>query len=232
MITVRPSDSRGFADHGWLKARHSFSFAGFQDPERMGFRSLRVLNEDRVAPGAGFSEHPHRDMEIITIVLEGALAHRDNTGGQGVIRPGMVQRMSAGSGVVHSEFNASSTEPVHLMQIWIVPDRTGVKPRYADRTILDEERQNQLRLLVSRDGLRGSLDIYQDVSLYSARLDTGREVSHALALGRHAWVQVARGSVTVNGTALATGDAAQVSDERELRIWAAEDAEILLFDLN
>ncbi len=232
MIIVRPSDTRGFADHGWLKARHSFSFAGYHDPNRMGFRSLRVLNEDRVAPGAGFSEHPHRDMEIITIVLAGALAHRDNTGGEGVIRPGMIQRMSAGSGVVHSEFNASSTEPVHLLQIWITPDRSGVSPRYADHTIPDAERHNKLRLLVSRDGRLGSLDIYQDVSLYSTRLDAGHEVSHTVAPWRHVWIQVAEGTVTVNGTALATGDAAEISDEAQLDLRATSDAEVLLFDLN
>lgn len=232
MITIRRSDERGYADHGWLKARHSFSFAGYRDPMHMGFRTLRVLNEDRVAPGKGFSEHPHRDMEIITVVLEGALAHRDNTGGQGVIRPGMIQRMSAGSGVLHSEFNASATEPVHLMQIWIVPDRTGVTPRYEDRTIPAEERHNTLRLLVSPDGAEGSLDIYQDVRLYGARLDAWSEVTHQLQQDRHAWLQVASGDVTVNGSALTAGDAAAVSDEQTLEIMATADAEILLFDLN
>lgn len=232
MITIRRSDERGYADHGWLKARHSFSFAGYRDPMHMGFRTLRVLNEDRVAPGKGFSEHPHRDMEIITVVLEGALAHRDNTGGQGVIRPGMVQRMSAGSGVLHSEFNASATEPVHLMQIWIVPDRTGVPPRYDDRTIPAEGRHNTLRLLVSPDGADDSLDIHQDVRLYGARLDAWSEVTHQLQSGRHAWLQVASGDVTVNGTALSAGDAAAVSDEQTLAIMATADAEILLFDLN
>jgi redox-sensitive bicupin YhaK (pirin superfamily) len=232
MITVRKADARGYADHGWLKARHSFSFAGYRDPAFMGFRTLRVLNEDRVAPGAGFPEHPHRDMEIITVVLEGSLAHRDNSGGHGIIRPGMIQRMSAGSGVLHSEFNASKTEPVHLMQIWIVPDRTGVPPRYEDRTIPDSDRHNRLALLVSPDGADGSLHIYQDVRLYGSRLDAWSEVTHPLAKGRHAWLQVASGDVTVNGVALDTGDAAAISDEGTLDIVATSDAEILLFDLN
>jgi redox-sensitive bicupin YhaK (pirin superfamily) len=232
MITIRKSDARGYADHGWLKARHSFSFAGYTAPANMGFRALRVLNEDRVAAGAGFPEHPHRDMEIITVVLEGALAHTDNTGGQGVIRPGMIQRMSAGSGVLHSEFNASATEPVHLMQIWIIPDKKGVAPRYEDRVIPDAERHNRLRLLVSPDEADGSLHIHQDVRLYGARLDAWSELSHTLAPQRHAWLQVAAGSVTLNGIDLDTGDAAAISDEHTLEIMATADADILLFDLS
>lgn len=231
MITKRPSTDRGHANHGWLDTYHSFSFADYRDPAHMGFRSLRVINEDRVAPGAGFDAHPHRDMEIITYVLDGALAHQDSTGSRGVITPGVIQRMSAGSGVVHSEFNGSKTDPVHLLQIWIVPDRRGVPPRYEDREFPAASRTNRLALIVSPDGADGSLDIHQDARVYNARLDAGARVEHDLGPGRHAWVQVARGEVKLNDVTLSAGDGAAVSDEQHLQLTAATPAEVLVFDL-
>ncbi|MDA1183049.1 MAG: pirin family protein [Acidobacteria bacterium] len=231
MITRRPSSERGHANHGWLHTYHTFSFADYRDPVHMGFRSLRVINEDVVAPGQGFGTHPHHDMEIVTYVLSGGLEHRDSTGSHGVITPGLVQRMSAGTGVTHSEFNASKTDPVHLLQIWIVPEVRGVTPRYEDRPFPVERMMNRLGLLVSPDGADGSLDIYQDVKIFSAVLDAGRGVTHELAAARHVWVQVARGRVTVNGLALDQGDGAALSDEPRVTIAAAEPSEILLFDL-
>jgi len=221
VITVRKSQDRGVGRHGWLTTRHTFSFANYYDPAFMGFRSLRVINEDTVAPGKGFGAHRHENMEIVSIVMEGALAHKDSTGGQGVLRRGEVQRMSAGTGVVHSEFNASASEPVHFFQIWILPDVDDIPPEY-EQKFVDEER-GKLRLL--------PVMIHQDAKIYSAILDNGQRVEHALEPGRGAWIQVARGSVDVNGTTLEQGDGAAFEDESSLAITAAEESEILLFDL-
>ena len=229
MITVRKSQDRGIGRHGWLTTRHTFSFANYYDPAHMGFRSLRVINEDTVAPGKGFGAHRHDNMEIVSIVMEGALAHRDSTGGEGVLRRGEVQRMSAGTGVVHSEFNASPTEPVHFFQIWILPAVEEIEPGYEQKLFPDE--RGKLRLLVAPNGEDGALNIHQDAKVYAAILDGGQRVEHSLAPGRGAWLQVARGSVNVNGTALEPGDGAAIEDEPSLAIVASEGAEILLFDL-
>lgn len=231
MITVRKSSDRGVGRHGWLTTHHTFSFANYYDPRFMGFRDLRVINEDTVAPGRGFGAHHHDNMEIVSIVMEGALAHRDSTGGEGVLRPGEVQRMSAGTGVVHSEFNGSETEPVHFFQIWILPEREGIRPGYEQKFFAEEERRGRLRLLVAPGGSDGALDIHQDVRLYSAVLDGGAEVTHSPASGRAAWLQAARGSVTVNGVVLAQGDGAAIEDETALTIAGNGASEILLFDL-
>ena len=229
MITVRKAEDRGHFDHGWLDTRHTFSFADYHDPAHMGFRHLRVINEDRVAPGQGFPTHGHRDMEIISYVLEGALEHRDSLGTGSVIRPGEVQRMTAGTGVTHSESNPSRTEPVHFLQIWILPARRGLTPGY-EQKVLDEKR-GVLRTIASPDGREGSVTIHQDVTLYAALLDEGMEVVHTPAPGRHAWVQVARGAVTLNGRPLAVGDGAAISDEPSLRLAGTAPSEVLLFDL-
>jgi len=229
MIAVRKSQDRGIGRHGWLTTRHTFSFANYYDPAHMGFRSLRVINEDTVAPGKGFGAHRHDNMEIISIVMEGALAHKDSTGGEGVLRRREVQRMSAGTGVVHSEFNASQTEPVHFFQIWILPAVEDIEPGYEQKLFPDE--RGKLRLLVAPNGEDGALDIHQDTKVYSAVLDAGLRVEHVLAPGRGAWLQVARGSVDVNGTALEAGDGAAIEDEPSLAIGASQGAEILLFDL-
>jgi len=231
MITVRRAGDRGHENYGWLDTQHTFSFGEYHDPKHMGFRSLRVINEDRVKPESGFGTHSHRDMEIVSYVLSGELGHKDSMGTGSVIRPGDVQRMSAGTGVTHSEWNHSKTEFVHFLQIWILPERRGIAPSYEQKTIPESETQNRLRLVASPDGRDGSVTIHQDAQLHVARLDAGQELSQALAAGRHAWVQVARGAVELNGTALAAGDGAAVSDERALAIRAGEDAEILLFDL-
>jgi hypothetical protein len=231
MVTLRPANERGGGDYGWLHTRHSFSFDRYYDPRFMGFRSLRVINEDWVSPGEGFPTHPHRDMEIITYVLEGALEHKDSLGTGSVIRPGDGQRMSAGTGIRHSEFNHSRSEPVHLLQIWITPDRSGHQPGYEQKTFAAAEKQGRLRLIASPDGGDGSVTIHQDARLYVSLLAPGEEVKHALATGRYAWLQVAKGSVNLNGTQLGQGDGAAVSDEQELRVKAAEGSEILLFDL-
>lgn len=233
MITVRKAEDRGHFDHGWLDTRHTFSFADYHDPAQMGFRALRVINEDRVAPGEGFGRHGHRDMEILTYVLDGALAHEDSTGGAGTLRPGEVQRMSAGTGVTHSEFNGSKERPVHLLQIWLVPDRAGHAPSYEQKEFPDAERKGQLRLVASPDGREGSTTIHQDGRVYAALLEPDERVAHSLAPGRHAWVQVIRGEVEVNGVALRGGDGAALSDERaaELTGRGGETAELLLFDL-
>ena len=230
-ITVRRASERGYADHGWLETFHTFSFADYHDPEHMGFRALRVINDDRVAPGRGFGTHGHRDMEIVTYVLEGAVQHRDSLGTGSVIRPGEVQRMSAGTGVMHSEFNASKDELLHLLQIWILPDRGGLAPSYEQKSYPDAERRGKLRLVASRDGLEGSVTIHQDASIHATLLDDGERVSHPLARGRHAWVHVARGSIELNGTRLETGDGAAVSDEGQLDLLGKDHAEVLLFDL-
>jgi len=231
MITLRKASDRLHTQIGWLDSWHTFSFGEHYDPDQMGFRALRVINDDTVQAGRGFGAHPHRDMEILSYVLQGGLAHEDSTGGGGVIRPGEVQRMSAGTGVVHSEANASDREPVHFLQIWIVPERRGLKPGYEQKAFAKEERKGKLRLLASRDGREGSLTIHQDAALYGALLEKGEQVSYEPRASRHAWVQVARGSVDLNGQRLAAGDGAAVSDERLLTLRGNEPAEVLLFDL-
>jgi redox-sensitive bicupin YhaK (pirin superfamily) len=231
MMQLRRSYERGHFDHGWLDTFHTFSFADYYDPRHVHFRTLRVINEDRVAPGAGFPTHPHRDMEIVTYVLEGALQHRDSMGNGSVIRPGDVQRMSAGSGVTHSEFNASESEPVHLLQIWMLPERKGIPPSYEQKTFGEAERRGKLRLVASPDGREGSVTIHQDNALYAALLGPGESVRHALAPDRHAWLHVARGRVTFNGTELAAGDGAALSQEKFVELRGVQDAEMLLFDL-
>ena len=231
MINIRRSNERGGGDFGWLSTRHTFSFDQYHDPRFMGFRSLRVINEDHVEPGAGFPTHPHRDMEIITYVLAGALEHKDSLGTGSVIRPGDGQRMSAGRGIRHSEMNASKTQPVHLLQIWIMPDRPGHEPSYEQKAFPESEKRGQLRLIAGPDGKDGSVTIHQDARLYVSLLSPGQEVAHELAKGRYAWLQVAKGSVELNGKSLKQGDGAAVSDEAKLTIKGTEEAEILLFDL-
>lgn len=231
MITIRRSNERGHFNHGWLDTYHTFSFADYQDPQHMGFKSLRVINEDRVAPGQGFGRHPHRDMEILTYVLSGELEHRDSMGNGEVIRPGEVQYMAAGTGVEHSEFNPSATQPVHLMQIWIRPDRRGATPRYEQRQFPSLSSAGALTLLASPDGRAGSIAINQNALLLAATLERGQEAAYALAADRSAWIQVLRGSIEVNGTALRAGDGASVVDEASVTITADADAEILFFDL-
>jgi redox-sensitive bicupin YhaK (pirin superfamily) len=231
MIEIRRAADRGHANHGWLDTWHTFSFSTYRDPRHMGFRSLRVMNEDFVAPGEGFGTHPHQDMEIVTYVLEGALEHKDSMGNGEVLRPGEFQRMSAGTGITHSEFNPSDSEPVHLYQIWLLPERRGLTPSYEQKRFAESDRRNRLRLVASRDAAEGSLLIHQDASIYLSSLDNGQQVSHELAGGRHAWLQVLRGQATLNGRELNTSDGAAVSDERVLTIAAAGDAEIMLFDL-
>jgi hypothetical protein len=227
MLQLRKAHDRGHANHGWLDSWHTFSFADYHDPQHVSFSALRVINEDRVAPGEGFPTHPHRDMEIITYVLEGALEHKDSLGTGSVIRPGEVQRMSAGTGIRHSEFNHSQSEPVHFLQIWILPDRQGVKPGYEQKRI---GLNGQLRLVASPDGSDGSVTIHQDARVYAARLN-GDEVAHTLEPGRRAWLQVARGTVKLNGTTLHAGDGASIENETTLRLAADGSAEVLLFDL-
>ena len=231
MITVRRSQERGHADHGWLDTWHSFSFDGYHDPAHVHFGPLRVLNEDYVAPGAGFPPHPHRDMEIITIVLEGAVAHQDSTGGAGTVRPGEVQVMTAGTGVVHSEFNPSEAERLHLLQIWIMPDARGHTPRYDQKTFAAAARRNALLPVVSGRGGNGALPIHQDATLYVSDLEAGRTLTHALAPGRRAYVFVTKGELEVNGTALAAGDAAQIEREQRVALRSAAPVELLLIDL-
>jgi quercetin 2,3-dioxygenase len=234
MVQVRRGKERGHADHGWLNTYHTFSFSDYYDPRFMGFRSLRVINEDWVQPGYGFPTHPHRDMEIITYVLEGSLEHKDSMGTGSVIRPGEVQKMSAGTGVRHSEFNHSKTEPVHLYQIWIMPEKNGIKPMYEQKAIPAEEKQGKLRLVASPSGGNGSsaVKLYQDAELYTAVLKQGDAVEHSLRDGRSAWVQVARGIVNLNGQELKAGDGAAVTDESQVKISGkADSSEVLLFDL-
>jgi hypothetical protein len=233
MITLRPAGERGHADHGWLDSNHTFSFADYYDPKQMGFRSLRVINEDRVAAGKGFGAHPHRDMEILSYVIDGALEHKDNMGTGSVIRPGDVQRMTAGTGVVHSEFNASKSDLVHFLQIWILPEAERLKPGYEQKTFTSDEKKNQLRLVASRDGRDGSVTVHQDVALYAAVLEPGAAVEHALGKGRGAWVQVVRGEgLSVNGKTLNAGDGAALSDEAKLEAKAtSSEVELLVFDL-
>jgi redox-sensitive bicupin YhaK (pirin superfamily) len=232
MIRIRRAEERGHANHGWLDTHHTFSFASYRDPEHMGFRSLRVMNEDFVQPGQGFGTHPHHDMEIVTYVLEGALEHKDSMGNGEVLRPGEFQRMSAGTGITHSEFNPSDTDPVHLYQIWLFPDRKGIEPSYEQKRFSDEERRNRLRLVASPDGENGSLTIHQEARIFLSSLDKGQRIVHPIGPGRHAWLQLLRGRATVNGQALNTSDGAAMSEEPELEIVAGNTAEIMLFDLN
>ena len=231
MMKIRKSTERGRANHGWLDTYHTFSFANYFDPQHMGFRSLRVINDDRVLGGGGFDTHPHRDMEIITYVLDGALQHRDSMGHEAVMRAGDVQRISAGTGIQHSEFNASERDPVHLLQIWMLPERKGLTPGYAEKSFASAH-TGQLTLLTSKDGRDGSIRINQDADLFLAKLKAGDKVAHPLPPGRHAWVQVAEGEVTVNGHTLTAGDGAALSDEPAVEIIGCAPAQVLVFDLN
>src|SRR5262245_27765336 len=232
MTTIRRANERGHANHGWLDTHHTFSFADYYDPRWMGFRSLRVLNDDTVAGGGGFGTHPHRDMEIITYVLSGALQHRDSMGHESVLKTGDFQRISAGTGIAHSEFNYSPVEPVHFLQIWIQPDRKGVKPGYAERSLGNGGSQTGLTLIASRDARDGSVAIHQDADVWLARLDESAGATHSLKPGRHAWVHVAEGRVTLNGQTLRPGDGAALRYEATLALDAKEPAQALVFDLN
>ncbi len=231
MMTLRKATERGHANHGWLDSHHTFSFADYYDPDHMGFRALRVINDDRVKGGMGFGAHPHRDMEILSYVLEGGLAHKDSTGTDGVIRPGDVQRMSAGTGVVHSEFNASKTDTVHFLQIWLMPEKRGIKPGYEQKTFGDAEKRGKLRLVASPDAADGSLTIHTDAKVYAGLFDKGETGKLEVAPGRHAWLHVARGKVKINGAELGEGDGAALSDERSISIEGVADAEVIAFDL-
>ncbi len=232
MIRTRKAQDRGHANHGWLATYHTFSFSTYQDAEHTRFRSLRVMNEDVVAPGQGFDTHPHHDMEIVTYVLSGALEHKDSMGHGQVLRPGEFQRMSAGTGITHSEFNPSDSEPVHLYQIWLFPERKGIEPSYEQKSFPEAERHNRLRLVASRNAAVGSLLIHQDARIFLGSLDEGHRVEHTLDPQRHAWLQVLRGAVTLNGHELNTSDGAAISEECALEIVAAQPAEVMLFDLN
>jgi redox-sensitive bicupin YhaK (pirin superfamily) len=229
-MQLRLSEDRGRADHGWLDSRHTFSFANYYDPEQMGFRALRVINDDRVAPGAGFPTHPHRDMEIISYVVSGALEHRDSMGNGSIIRPGDVQRMTAGTGVTHSEFNSSREEPLRFLQIWVLPERQGLKPGYEQRHFGDQ-RRGRLKLVASRDGREGSIRVHQDLSLYASLLDPGQRVGHDPAAGRHVWIQLVDGKLRLGDTELRGGDGVALSNARPLQLEALEPSELLLFDL-
>ena len=231
MISVRRSEQRGRANHGWLDSKHTFSFGNYYDPEHMGFRALRVINEDKVHAAAGFPTHPHRDMEILSYVLSGAIEHKDSMGNGSIIRPGDVQRMTAGTGVTHSEFNPSKTEGLHFLQIWILPEQARLEPGYEQKRFDDAERRGTLRLIASRDGREGSVTVHQDVSLYASLLGKGERVRHALPPGRQAWVQVARGAAVVNGQRLGQGDGAACTNEGTLELEGEDDAELLVFDL-
>lgn len=231
MITRRPANERGHNQLGWLDTYHTFSFDTYFDPHHMGFRQLRVINEDRVEPARGFGAHPHRDMEILTYILEGALEHRDSMGNGSIIRPGEIQRMSAGTGVTHSEFNPSKSEGVHLLQIWILPNQKGLTPSYEQKTFSVAERGNQWRLIAAKDARQGAVLIHQDVDVYASILEPGVQIEFHMAAGRHAWMQVARGGVSLNGHTLKAGDGAAISEEQTLEITAAKPSEILLFDL-
>jgi redox-sensitive bicupin YhaK (pirin superfamily) len=232
MITVRPAAKRGQADHGWLESWHTFSFADYHDPRHMGYRSLRVINDDRVTGGQGFGAHPHRDMEIISYVLDGALAHKDSTGTGAVIRPGDVQRMSAGTGVVHSEVNASKTDEVHFLQIWLVPDKQGIAPGYEQKAFTDTDKRGAFKLVASPDGRDGSITIHADARVYASVVGAGESAELALPPGRYAWVHVARGTARINGKQLGEGDGMAVSNEPTLKLEGTDrDAEVLTFDL-
>ncbi|REJ70000.1 MAG: pirin family protein [Planctomycetota bacterium] len=232
MIQIRKANERGHANHGWLDTYHTFSFASYHDPKHMGFRSLRVMNEDFVEAGQGFGTHPHRDMEIVTYVLEGALEHKDSMGNGEVLSAGEFQRMSAGTGITHSEFNPSDSQRVHLYQIWLLPDRKGIEPSYEQKRFSDEGRNNKLRLVASQDASDGSLLIHQDARIYLSSLDKGQHVAYTMTTGRHAWLQVLRGSVSINDHMLDTSDGAAVSNESDLAIVANQPAEVMFFDLN
>jgi redox-sensitive bicupin YhaK (pirin superfamily) len=231
MITIRKSEDRGHFDLGWLDTYHTFSFDQYYDPNHMGFRTLRVINEDRVQPGRGFPTHSHRDMEIVTFILEGALQHQDSMGNGSIIRPGDVQRMTAGTGVAHSESNPSQTDAVHLLQIWILPNERGLKPDYEQKAFSQEDKRAILRLIASADARDGSVRIHQDVNVYASLLEIGQEVVHQLAPNRHAWIQVARGAIAVNGEKLNESDGAAISGASNLTIVGRKSAEALLFDL-
>ncbi len=231
MISIRKSKERGASNFGWLDSKHTFSFGHYYDPRNMGFGALRVINEDIVKGGAGFGTHPHDNMEIISYVLEGGLAHKDSLGTGSVIRPGDVQRMSAGTGIAHSEFNASKDAPVHFLQIWILPEERGLKPSYEQKSFPAENRKGRLQLVGARDGRDGAVTIHQDLDLFVANLDKGEKVSHALRPRRKAWVQVTRGEVTVNGNVVGQGDGAALTDEKDVTIAANDNAEVLVFDL-
>jgi hypothetical protein len=231
MFTIRPAAERGHAQHGWLDSHHTFSFAEYYDPRHMGFRALRVINEDRVEPGRGFGRHHHEDMEIVTYVLDGVLAHQDSLGNGAEIRPGEVQRMSAGTGIDHSEFNHAPDRRVHFLQIWILPEREGLAPGYEQRAFPLAEKSGELLLVASRDGRDGSVTVHQDVEIRAGRLARGAHLAHELRPGRHAWLQVARGEVEAGGQTLVAGDGLAVSDESKLEIVATNDCEVLLFDL-
>lgn len=231
MIQIRRSNERGHADHGWLDSRHTFSFAGYYDPEHLGFRKLRVINEDRVRPGAGFGTHGHRDMEIISYVLSGSLAHKDSMGNGSVLSAGDVQRMTAGTGVQHSEMNPSLDDPVHFLQIWIEPEREGLEPSYEEAHFSNDDKRSRLRRIASGEADEGALKIHQDVDLYASVLPAGESVKLDLRPGRHAWVQLIRGEVSLNGHDLRAGDAAALSDEQAVELVASTEAEALLFDL-
>ncbi len=231
MLAIRPSDERGLANLGWLSSRHTFSFGHYYDPQFMGFGPLRVINEDRVKPGQGFDTHGHSDMEIISYVLDGSLAHKDSLGTGSEIRPGDVQRMTAGTGVRHSEFNASDTDPVHFLQIWILPEREGLEPSYEQKTFGSADKRGRLKLVGSRDGREGSVTIHQDVDLYATLLDADERVRHALRDGRNGWVQVARGSVVLNGNRLSAGDGVALRGAQTVELAGVDDAEVLLFDM-
>jgi redox-sensitive bicupin YhaK (pirin superfamily) len=231
MITLRRAVQRGHAQHGWLDSHHTFSFAEYHDPAHMGFGVLRVINDDRVAPGQGFGRHSHRDMEIVSYVLAGALEHKDSMGTGSVIRPGDVQRMSAGTGVAHSEFNASQTEPVHFLQIWLLPNARGLAPSYEEKRFSPEEKRGRLRVVASPDARDGSVAIHSDAVLYAGLFDAGEEGTLTLAAGRRAWVHVARGTVRIHGEELGAGDGAALTDERVLRVEGVAGGEVLVFDL-
>jgi quercetin 2,3-dioxygenase len=231
MITFRDRSTRGQSRTGWLDSKHSFSFGDYYDPEHIGFRALRVINEDRIIPGAGFPRHGHRDMDILSYVLDGALQHKDSIGNGTVIRPGEIQRMSAGTGVEHSEFNASQSKPAHFLQIWIIPEKRGIKPSYEQKSVPLEERRGKLRLVAAPDAPEGAVTLHEDARVYVANLAAGERVSHDIAPDRGVWVQVARGIVGLNGTELREGDGAALEDEARAEIEADTDAEILLFDL-
>jgi redox-sensitive bicupin YhaK (pirin superfamily) len=231
MMTIRAAGERGHANHGWLDSYHTFSFADYYDPEHMGFASLRVINEDRVTPGQGFGTHPHRDMEIISYVLEGGLEHRDSMGTGSIIRPGDVQRMSAGTGVTHSEFNASKTDLVHFLQIWLLPAQKGIRPSYEQKAFSRQEKQGRLRVVASPDGRGESVTIHADAVVYAGLFDEGQSGELALAPGRRGWVHVARGKIRVNGRDLGAGDGAALSDEAGIRVEGVEGGEVLVFDL-
>jgi redox-sensitive bicupin YhaK (pirin superfamily) len=234
MMNIRPASARGRANHGWLDSRHTFSFADYYDPKHMGFRALRVINEDRVDGGEGFPRHPHRDMEIVSYVLEGGLAHKDSMGTGSIIRPGDVQRMSAGTGVAHSEYNASKVEPVHFLQIWLIPSQRGIAPSYEQKTFTPEEKNGRLRVVASPNGADGSVTLHTDATLYAGLFGAGQSARLELLPGRHAWVHVARGQVRVNGAALTAGDGAAISEEAAVLVEGVEGdepSEVLVFDL-